>query len=75
MQIPHDERQPPEVRLGDLDAKTSAGGKAQYWRDLELQLINGGWYQGSNIGQDPSECSLQYRHGRPTMQEASIHHG
>lgn len=47
-----------EIRLGDLDLKTGAGGKAKYWRDLEINLIDGGWYQGSN-SQDPSECALQ----------------
>lgn len=48
-----------EVRLGDLDLKTGAGGKAQYWLDLENQLISQGWYTGENRGQDSSECLLQ----------------
>lgn len=48
-----------EVRLGDLDLKTGAGGKAQYWLDLENQLLSQGWYMGSNSGQGSSECLLQ----------------
>lgn len=48
-----------EVRLGDLDLKTGAGGKAQYWLDLENQLLSQGWYMGNNSGQGSSECLLQ----------------
>ncbi|KAL8778837.1 MAG: hypothetical protein Q9213_007229 [Squamulea squamosa] len=33
-----------EARLGDLDLKTPDGGKAEYWRETEQQLINEGWY-------------------------------
>ncbi|KAJ5164617.1 Inositol-pentakisphosphate 2-kinase [Penicillium coprophilum] len=58
LQIPHDEKSPVEIRLGDLDLKTGAGGKAGYWRDLETQLISQGWYQGSDISQDSGECAL-----------------
>ena len=32
-----------DARLGDLDLKTGKG-KAEYWRGLEKQLIEGGWY-------------------------------
>lgn len=32
-----------DARLGDLDLKTGKG-KAEYWRGLERQLIDGGWY-------------------------------
>lgn len=32
-----------DARLGDLDLKTGKG-KAAYWRALEGQLIDGGWY-------------------------------
>lgn len=49
-----------EIRLGDLDLKTGAGGKAQYWRDLELQLIEGGWYDGFKSTQESRECALQH---------------
>lgn len=57
-QIPHDEKSPVEIRLGDLDLKTGAGGKAGYWRDLETQLIDQGWYRGSNISQNSGDCAL-----------------
>ncbi|KAL8674834.1 MAG: hypothetical protein Q9168_000815 [Polycauliona sp. 1 TL-2023] len=33
-----------EARLGDLDLKTPDGGKADYWRETERQLIDEGWY-------------------------------
>ncbi|KAJ6010625.1 Inositol-pentakisphosphate 2-kinase [Penicillium sp. IBT 35674x] len=59
IKIPHDEKSPVEIRLGDLDLKTGAGGKSTYWRNLELQLLDGGWYSGSNSSQDHSECALQ----------------
>lgn len=57
--MPCDDRDKVEVRLGDLDLKTGAGGKAQYWLDLENQLIAQGWYMGNNSGQQSSECVLQ----------------
>lgn len=31
--------------IGDLDMKTKHDGKEKYWRDTELDLINGGWYE------------------------------
>ncbi|KAJ6096676.1 Inositol-pentakisphosphate 2-kinase [Penicillium sp. IBT 16267x] len=60
IKIPHDDKSPVEIRLGDLDLKTGSGGKSTYWRKIELQLLDGGWYSGSNSSQDPSECALQY---------------
>ncbi|KAL8646190.1 MAG: hypothetical protein Q9226_006973 [Calogaya cf. arnoldii] len=33
-----------EARLGDLDLKTPDGGKGDYWRNTEQQLIDEGWY-------------------------------
>ncbi|KAJ5129284.1 Inositol-pentakisphosphate 2-kinase [Penicillium bovifimosum] len=65
IKIPNDERAPVQIRLGDLDLKSGAGGKAGYWRDLETQLIEEGWYRGSNIGQGSSECALHTR--RPSQ--------
>ncbi|KAJ5364496.1 Inositol-pentakisphosphate 2-kinase [Penicillium cataractarum] len=64
-QIPKDEKLPVEIRLGDLDLKTGAGGKAEYWRDIEIQLIEGGWYDGLNSTQEASECVL---HISPAIQ-------
>ncbi|KAJ5937232.1 Inositol-pentakisphosphate 2-kinase [Penicillium verhagenii] len=60
IKIPNDEKSPVEIRLGDLDLKTGAGGKSTYWRKLEMQLLDGGWYDGSNANQDLTECALQY---------------
>lgn len=57
--MPRNESQPVEIRLGDLDLKTGAGGKAQYWLDIENRLINEGWYSGDRKGQEHSECALQ----------------
>lgn len=57
--MPLDGEGPVEVRLGDLDLKTGAGGKAQYWLDLENRLISHGWYLGTHCGQTSSECVLQ----------------
>ncbi|KAI9804069.1 MAG: hypothetical protein M1825_001470 [Sarcosagium campestre] len=39
-----------EARLGDLDFKSPAMGKALYWRDVERRLIDGGWYSGTDDG-------------------------
>jgi len=33
-----------EARLGDLDLKSSNRKKAEYWRNLEEQLTDAGWY-------------------------------
>lgn len=65
--MPRDEKSPVEIRLGDLDLKTGAGGKAQYWVDLETRLINEGWYSG--MGQDQNMCVLQSlrRHSHPLI--------
>ncbi|KAK2755007.1 Inositol-pentakisphosphate 2-kinase [Arachnomyces sp. PD_36] len=59
VKVSHDESQPIETRLGDLDVKTGGGGKSQYWRDIETRLISEGWYSGTRKGQENSECSLQ----------------
>jgi inositol-pentakisphosphate 2-kinase len=36
-----------EVRLADLDLKTSEGGKLARWAGMERRLIEGGWYTGT----------------------------
>ncbi|KAJ5710357.1 Inositol-pentakisphosphate 2-kinase [Penicillium malachiteum] len=58
IRIPRDEKSPVEIRLGDLDLKTGAGGKSTYWRKLEVNLIEDGWYNGTN-SEGPSDCALQ----------------
>ncbi|RMJ25366.1 hypothetical protein PHISP_03762 [Aspergillus sp. HF37] len=69
IRIPRDEGSPVEVRFGDLDLKTGAGGKAQYWLDLETRLINEGWYSGANLDQQPVICAVQdsRRHSHPLI--------
>ncbi|EAU39399.1 conserved hypothetical protein [Aspergillus terreus NIH2624] len=59
IKMPRDESSPVEIRFGDLDLKTGAGGKAQYWLDLEKRLISEGWYLGAKNNSHPSECALQ----------------
>ena len=48
-----------DARLGDLDLKTGKG-KVEYWRGLERQLIDGGWYTATEkenaVGENP--CHL-----------------
>jgi inositol-pentakisphosphate 2-kinase len=58
----NDGNKPTEVRLGDLDLKTAAGGKEEYWLDIERRLIQEGWYTGEREGQEASECALQGAH-------------
>ncbi|KAJ5136850.1 hypothetical protein N7448_005404 [Penicillium atrosanguineum] len=60
IKIPRDEMSPVEIRLGDLDLKSGAGGKSKYWRDLEMNLIDGGWYRGDS--QEDSGCALHRGH-------------
>ncbi|KAE8551975.1 hypothetical protein EYB25_005866 [Talaromyces marneffei] len=49
-----------DIRLGDLDLKSAANGKAEYWLDIERRLINEGWYMGTQPGQagTEGECVL-----------------
>lgn len=49
-----------DIRLGDLDLKSAANGKAEYWLNIERRLIDEGWYMGvhaSQAGTD-GECVL-----------------
>lgn len=62
IKLSKDEKGSIEVRLGDLDLKTGAGGKAKYWLDLESRLILEGWYAGAHGGEKYNcECSLDAR--------------
>ncbi|KAI9706430.1 MAG: Inositol-pentakisphosphate 2-kinase [Candelina mexicana] len=51
---------PIEARLGDLDLKSPDEGKAEYWRAVEKELIDGGWYTGTEDDPqtDRSWCDL-----------------
>ncbi|PYH40762.1 inositol-pentakisphosphate 2-kinase [Aspergillus saccharolyticus JOP 1030-1] len=59
IRISNDESRLVEVRLGDLDLKTGAGGKAKYWVDLEHRLIDEGWYMGAKGSGSANSCALQ----------------
>ncbi|RAL04077.1 inositol-pentakisphosphate 2-kinase [Aspergillus ibericus CBS 121593] len=59
IRMPRDDSGRVEIRLGDLDLKTGAGGKAQYWLDLEQQLIMEDWYAGAKRNVSESECAQQ----------------
>ncbi|KAE8350290.1 inositol-pentakisphosphate 2-kinase [Aspergillus coremiiformis] len=63
IKMPRDDTGSVEIRLGDLDLKTGAGGKAQYWLDLEKQLVSEGWYSGSKSSSHASDCALQGSRG------------
>ncbi|KAA8648858.1 Inositol-pentakisphosphate 2-kinase, partial [Aspergillus tanneri] len=58
IKMPPDDGDAVEIRLGDLDLKTGAGGKAQYWVDLENQLITEGWYMGCTTCAHASEYTF-----------------
>ncbi|KAI9808509.1 MAG: Inositol-pentakisphosphate 2-kinase [Pycnora praestabilis] len=47
LKIPPTDASPIDARIGDLDLKSPAEGKAEYWRSLERSLIDGGWYTGT----------------------------
>ncbi|OJJ44115.1 hypothetical protein ASPZODRAFT_72466 [Penicilliopsis zonata CBS 506.65] len=59
IKMPHD-GSIPDIRLGDLDLKTTTGGKAQYWLELEKRLVYEGWYSATHSSQIDidSECAL-----------------
>ncbi|KAL4908913.1 hypothetical protein BDW74DRAFT_74756 [Aspergillus multicolor] len=65
IKMPRNEKGRVEIRLGDLDLKTAAGGKAQYWLDLEHRLISEGWYMGANSHTRTCDCALQSPRGQP----------
>ncbi|KAL9117312.1 MAG: hypothetical protein Q9187_006153 [Circinaria calcarea] len=48
-----------EARLGDLDLKSPS--KFDYWRSLERELIDGGWYTGTKEypAMGSARCSLE----------------
>ena len=51
-----------DVKLADLDLKSTAGGKLERWAELERELISGDWYLGRSIDSVPvSTCSLGHR--------------
>lgn len=39
-----------DARLGDLDLKQPEKGKVKYWKGVERELVEGGWYTGSVEG-------------------------
>jgi len=47
------------MRIGDLDMKSPEGGKTDYWKALERNLIDGGWYTGTekNLQSDQIWCA------------------
>ncbi|RAO70548.1 uncharacterized protein BHQ10_006560 [Talaromyces amestolkiae] len=49
-----------DIRLGDLDLKSAANGKAEYWLNIEKRLIDEGWYMGTQTSQAATEgeCAL-----------------
>lgn len=49
-----------DIRLGDLDLKSAANGKAEYWLNIEKRLIDEGWYMGTQASQvgTEGECAL-----------------
>ncbi|KIX96540.1 uncharacterized protein Z520_07806 [Fonsecaea multimorphosa CBS 102226] len=47
-----------DVKLADLDLKTTGGGKVQKWAAMEQELLDGGWYR--NL--DGSNCWISRRH-------------
>ncbi|KIW93221.1 uncharacterized protein Z519_05826 [Cladophialophora bantiana CBS 173.52] len=51
-----------DVKLADLDLKTSEAGKVQKWAAMEQELLTGGWYQKL----DGSNCALS----RPILSQA-----
>lgn len=49
VRIPSDGDRPVEAKLGDMDRK-NAEGKMEYWREMEKNLVDGGFYEGTEEG-------------------------
>lgn len=47
-----------EARLGDLDMKS--GDKGEVWKEKERELIDGGWYEGSESTEDRQPLGTCY---------------
>lgn len=50
---------PVDARIGDFDLKSSKTGKGEYWKSVERELTDGGWYFGkgaSQVGAEP--CTI-----------------
>ncbi|EJT73167.1 hypothetical protein GGTG_10016 [Gaeumannomyces tritici R3-111a-1] len=47
-----------EARLGDLDLKDQET-KLEYWKNMELELIDGGWYMGAEVPRVKTNCLLE----------------
>ncbi|EED14925.1 conserved hypothetical protein [Talaromyces stipitatus ATCC 10500] len=49
-----------DIRVGDLDLKSAANGKAEYWLNIERRLIDERWYMGQRESQSVTEkeCAL-----------------
>jgi len=58
MKIPRDGEGEIGMRLGDLDLKSAS--KIPYWKSLERQLIDEGWYAGTEkvATSDTTKCML-----------------
>jgi inositol-pentakisphosphate 2-kinase len=57
VRIPSDGDRPIEAKLGDLDRK-NAEGKMGYWREMERNLVEGGFYEGTEEGGVAVDCGL-----------------
>lgn len=55
-----------QARLGDLDVKLPGKGKLTYWKSVEGGLIEGGWYEGREVGKARTGCRLERREGERT---------
>jgi len=66
--VPVDGNKPIEARLGDLDKKNFTK-KISYWRDTERELIDGGYYQGT---ESPPDTGVQCQMGSVEFYTASM---
>ncbi|KAK4458996.1 hypothetical protein QBC42DRAFT_275390 [Cladorrhinum samala] len=58
LRVPTDPNAKVEAKLGDLDKK-DVGQKLEYWREMETELIQGGYYEGTEKPRQKTNCVIE----------------
>lgn len=58
VRVPADARLPVEAKLADLDRKNWEA-KTGYWAEMERRLVEGGYYEGREVGGVGTDCLLE----------------
>lgn len=58
VRVPAEAGRPVEAKLADLDRKNWEA-KRGYWREMERRLVEGGYYEGRELGGVETDCLLE----------------